>query len=125
MQYQCKPNAELENSFSKVMQRCSLTSLLQRYNMHNPKSNFFGPLISHLESFPHLRMGIQPFIYGHSYAFSTREKKWNRDITFYLFPILKTYESATLCLTQSYSPHTFLLLSHGLFLIICKINNAN
>ena len=29
LQCQCQPNAELENSFSKVMLRCSLTSLLQ------------------------------------------------------------------------------------------------
>ena len=54
--------------------------LMQRYNANTPKSNFFGCLISHLESFPHPWMGIQPFIYGHSGAFSTHEKKWNRDI---------------------------------------------
>ncbi len=29
MQSQCKPNAELENSFSKVLLRCSLTSRMQ------------------------------------------------------------------------------------------------
>jgi len=57
-------------------------------------------------------MDIQPFIYGHSGAFSTREKKWNRDKTFYLLPILKTYKVATFCLTPM--PHTthLLLLSH-------------
>ena len=72
----------------------------QRYNMHNPKSKFFGPLISHLEIFPHPKMGIQPFIYGHSGAFPTRKKKWNRDMTFYLMPILKMYEATTFFLTQ-------------------------
>ncbi|CDE86374.1 unknown [Prevotella sp. CAG:891] len=56
------------------MLRCRLTSLLQRYNMHNTKSNSFGPLISHLEIFPHSKMGIQPFIYGHSGSFFTRKK---------------------------------------------------
>ena len=99
LQCQCKPNAELENSFSKAMLRCSLTSLLQRYNAHTPKSKFFRRLISHHESFPHPKIGIEPFIYGHFRAFSTREKKWNRDITFYLMLIIKTYEAAMLCLT--------------------------
>ena len=51
LQCQCKPNAELENSFSKAMLRCSLTSLLQRYNAHTPKSKFFRRLISHHEKF--------------------------------------------------------------------------
>ena len=69
-QCQCKPNAELENSFSKVMLRCSLTSRQQRYNTRIPKPQFFDSLISHLESFLHLRMSIQPFIYGYSCAFS-------------------------------------------------------
>ena len=55
----------------------------QRYNTKISKSKFFCCLISHLESFPQLWMGIQPFIYGHSGAFSTREKKWNRDISFW------------------------------------------
>ena len=100
LQCQCKPNAELENSFSKAMLRCSLTSLLQRYNAHTPKkSKFFRRLISHHESFPHPKIGIEPFIYGHFREFSTREKKWNRDITFYLMLIIKTYEAAMLCLT--------------------------
>ena len=99
LQCQCKPNAELENSFSKAMLRCSLTSLLQRYNAHTPKSKFFRRLISHHENFPHPKIGIEPFIYGHFRAFSTREKKWNRDITFYLMLIIKTYEAAMLCLT--------------------------
>ena len=80
----------------------------QRYNKYNPKSKFLGHLISQLESLPHLRMDIQPFIYGHFSAFSTREKKWNRDITFYLLPILKTYEATTFCLTQMLQPpHLF------------------
>ena len=101
-QCQCKPNAEPENSFSKVMLRCSLTSpkamsvqtecktwkhvskvmlrcsltsRQQRYNIHNPKSKFFVHLISHLESFPNRRMSIQPFVYRHSGAFFTRKKK--------------------------------------------------
>ena len=88
-----------ESLLSKAMLRCSLTSLLQRYNAHTPKSKFFRRLISHHESFPHPKIGIEPFIYGHFRAFSTREKKWNRDITFYLMLIIKTYEAAMLCLT--------------------------
>ena len=47
-------------------------------------------------------------IYGHSDAFSIHKK--NRDIKFYPFSILKTYEAAALCLTQMLQPHTFLLL---------------
>ena len=88
-----------ESLLSKAMLRCSLTSLLQRYNAHTPKSKFFRRLISHHENFPHPKIGIEPFIYGHFRAFSTREKKWNRDITFYLMLIIKTYEAAMLCLT--------------------------
>ena len=108
MQCQCQPNAELENLFSKVLLRCSLTSRMQRYNMHNPKSKFFRCLISHLESFSDLRMCIQPFIYGHFGAFFILEKKWNRDIIFYLLTIIKTYETVTFCLTQiPQSPHLF------------------
>jgi len=42
--------------------------------MHNPKSNFFRRLISHLENFTRSKMGIKPFIYGLSDAFSDREK---------------------------------------------------
>gem|GEM_PF-1953421 len=64
-----------ESWLSKAMLRCSLTSRMQRYNMHNPKSKFFDLLISHLESFPDLRMCIQPFIYGHFGAFFILEKK--------------------------------------------------
>ena len=64
-----------ESWLSKAMLRYSLTSRMQRYNMHTPKSKFFDRLISQLESFPHSPIGIQPFIYGHSGAFSTREKK--------------------------------------------------
>jgi hypothetical protein len=52
------------------MLRCSLTSRQQRYNTRIPKPQFFDSLISHLESFLHLRMSIQPFIYGYSCAFS-------------------------------------------------------
>ena len=81
----------------------------QRYNTRSPKSKFFGLLISHLESFPHPKIGIQPFIYGLSRAFSTREKKWNRDITFYLFPIHKTYEAATFGLIQILLPPNFFI----------------
>ena len=64
-----------ESWLSKAMLRCSLTSRMQRYNMHNPKSKFFRCLISHLESFSDLRMCIQPFIYGHFGAFFILEKK--------------------------------------------------
>ena len=92
-----------ESWLSKAMLRCSLTSpkamsvqtecratragsqklcwgaawlrRRQRYNMHNPKSNFFRRLISHLENFTRSKMGIKPFIYGLSDAFSDREKK--------------------------------------------------
>ena len=64
-----------ESWLSKAMLRYSLTSRMQRYNMHTPKSKFFRNLISHLEIFLHLQMSILPFIYGHSGAFSTREKK--------------------------------------------------
>ena len=81
---------------------------VQRYNMYTAKSKFFGPLISHLESFPHPKIGIQPFIHGLSRAFSTHEKKWNRDITFYLIPIIKTYETVTFFLTPMLlPPHLF------------------
>ena len=80
----------------------------QRYNTSIPFSKFFRCLISHLESLPHLWIGIQPFTYGHSCAFSTREKKWNRDITFYLMPIIKTYEAATFDLPPMLQPpHLF------------------
>ena len=101
-----------ESWLSRAMLRCSLTSRQQRYNTSIPFSKFFRCLISHLESLPHLRIGIQPFIYGHSCAFSTREKKRNRDITFYPMPMLKTYEAATFCLPQCHL-HTFLLLIHA------------
>ena len=81
---------------------------VQRYNMYTAKSKFFDPLISHLESFPHPKIGIQPFIYGLSRAFSTREKKWNRDITCYRMPIHKTYETVTFFLTPMLlPPHLF------------------
>ena len=88
-QSQCKPNAELENSFSKAMLRCSLTSLLQRYNTYTPKSNFLSHLISHLQSYPHPQMDVQAFIYRHSGAFSTHSKKWNRDTFFYLLGFIQ------------------------------------
>ena len=126
-QCQCKPNAErwelalksyaevqpdfavgnvsanrmqnLKTCFRKLCWGAAWLRCKQRYNMHNPKSKFLGLLISHLESFPALRMCIQPFIYGHFGAFFIREKKWNRDITFYLLMILKTYEAATFYFT--------------------------
>jgi len=71
-----------ESLLSKAMLRCSLTSLLQRYNAHTPKSKFFRRLISHHESFPHPKIGIEPFIYGHFRAFSTREKKMKSGYNF-------------------------------------------
>ena len=89
-------NAEWINKsnlfFHLLRLRCSLTSLQQRYNTHPPKSKFFGHLISHLRSFPHLRMCLQPFVYGRSRAFSTIAKKWNRDIIFSPTLINKPYE---------------------------------
>ena len=71
-----------ESLLSKAMLRCSLTPLLQRYNAHTPKSKFFRRLISHHESFPHPKIGIEPFIYGHFRAFSTREKKMKSGYNF-------------------------------------------
>ncbi|CDE87014.1 unknown [Prevotella sp. CAG:891] len=72
-------------------------------------------------------MGIQPFIYGHSGAFSTHEKNeigiflqlfpmFNmyaaRVFSRYRMPIHKTYEAATFDLPKMLLPsHTFLLLS--------------
>ena len=94
LQCQCQPNAELENSFSKVMLRCSLTSLLQRYNRHPPKSKFFRRLISHLKSFPHPKTFVYPFVYGHFGTFSTPRKKWNRDISILPVSLIQMYQSA-------------------------------
>ena len=74
-QCQCKPNAELENSFSKVMLRCSLTSRMQRYNLNTPKSKFFRHLISHPYFFKQLYKAPNPFIYKHFRAFLKRKKK--------------------------------------------------
>ena len=39
------------------------------------------------------------------------QKKWNRDITFYLMPISKTYEASSFCLSQMLRTNAFLLLS--------------
>ena len=76
LQSHCKPNAELSKlacmSYAEVKPDFAVgkdTTSTTR----NP--NFLGHLISQLESLPHLRMDIQPFIYGHFSAFSTREKK--------------------------------------------------
>ena len=74
-QSQCKPNAERRELALKSYAEVQPDFAMQRYNMYTAKSKFFGPLISHLESFPHPKIGIQPFIHGLSRAFSTREKK--------------------------------------------------
>ncbi len=74
---------------------------VQRYNPNPPKSKFFQYLISHLEFFAQQKTARNPFIYGHFRAFFKHEKKWNRDITFYLIPIIKTYE------TQTFIPQSF------------------
>ncbi len=75
MQSQCKPNAELKK---KLVFLCTAEVqpdfATQRYKAKVPFSKFFDSLISHLESFPHPKIGIQPFIYGLSRVFSTREK---------------------------------------------------
>ena len=108
MQSQCKPNAERRELALKSYAEVQPDFAMQRYKAKVPKSKFFRHLISHLESFLYLRMGIQPFIYGLFRAFFTREKKWNRDITFYLMPIIKTYEAATFDLTPMLQPpHLF------------------
>ena len=54
-------------------------------------------------------MGNQPLSTGIPVRYS-HAKKWNRDTTFYLLLILKTYETATFTLLKCQSPHTFLLL---------------
>ena len=72
---QCKPNAERRELALKSYAEVKPDFAKQRYNMYTAKSKFFGPLISHLESFPHPKIGIQPFIHGLSRAFSTHEKK--------------------------------------------------
>ena len=55
--------------------RYSAPLRLQRYNINLPNSKYFRHLISHLENFTRSKMGIKPFIYGLSDAFSNREKK--------------------------------------------------
>ena len=72
---QCKPNAERRELALKSYAEVQPDFAMQRYNMYTAKSKFFGPLISHLESFPHPKIGILPFIHGLSRAFSTHEKK--------------------------------------------------
>ena len=71
----CKPNAERRELALKSYAEVKPDFAMQRYNMYTAKSKFFDPLISHLESFPHPKIGIQPFIHGLSRAFSTHEKK--------------------------------------------------
>ena len=107
-QSQCKPNAERRELALKSYAEVQPDFAMQRYKAKVPKSKYFRHLISHLESLLYHRMGIQPFIYGLFRAFFTREKKWNRDITFYLMPIIKTYEAATFDLTPMLQPpHLF------------------
>ena len=65
----------LKTRFQKLCWDAAFIWLMQKYNANTPKSKFFGLLISHFESFPHPKIGIQPLIYGLSRAFSTREKK--------------------------------------------------
>ena len=71
---------------------------------HRPKC----PLISHLKSFPTSPNGkLALYLREFRCVIHTR-KKWNRDITFYLLLILKTYETATFYFTQmSKPPHLF------------------
>ena len=71
---------------------------------HRPKCS----LISHLKSFPTSPNGkLALYLREFRCVIHTR-KKWNRDITFYLLLILKTYEIATFYFTQmSKPPHLF------------------
>ena len=73
-QCQCKPNAERRELALKSYAEVQPDFATQRYKAKVPFSKFFDSLISHLESFPHPKIGIQPFIYGLSRVFSTREK---------------------------------------------------
>ncbi len=73
-QCQCKPNAERRELALKSYAEVQPDFATQRYKAKVPFSKFFDSLISHLESFPHPKIGIKPFIYGLSRVFSTREK---------------------------------------------------
>ena len=73
-QCQCQPNAERRELALKSYAEVQPDFATQRYKAKVPFSKFFDSLISHLESFPHPKIGIQPFIYGLSRVFSTREK---------------------------------------------------
>ena len=113
-QCQCKPNAEPENSFSKVMLRCSLTSpkamsvqtecktwklVFKSYAEVQP--DFATAKIQHTQ--PEIQIFCSPIPVHFSHA-----KKWNRDITFHLLPIIKTYEAATFFLNPMLQPtHLF------------------
>ena len=72
---------------------------------HRP--HFLRPLILHLESFPHLRMGIYPFIYRNSGAFSTHEKN---EIGIYYFiycRFSKRTKQQRFAAPKYYTPHLF------------------
>ena len=138
-QCQCKPNvelwelalksyAEVQPDFAKTMSvqtECRTWKLVfesyaevqpdfakQRYNIVTSESKFFDPLISHLESFPHLRMSIQPFVYRHSDAFSTREKKLKLGYNFLSLADSQNVRSSNALPHPNVTSHTFLLLSH-------------
>ncbi len=63
-----------ESWLSKAMLRYSLTSRMQRYNMHTPESKFFRNLISHPDFFSSSKNVLVPFIYGHFEAFFAHKK---------------------------------------------------
>ncbi len=63
-----------ESWLSKAMLRYSLTSRMQRYNMHTPKSKFFRSLISHPDFFSSSKNVLVPFIYGHFETFFAHKK---------------------------------------------------
>ena len=134
-QCQCKPNAEPENSFSKVMLRCSLTSpkamsvqtecktwkhVFKSYAEMQPY--FATAKIQHTQ--PEIQICCSPNIAPRKFSKPSNEhpalclqafrcifhtqKKWNRDITFHLLPIIKTYEAATFFLNPMLQPtHLF------------------
>ena len=134
-QCQCKPNAEPENSFSKVMLRCSLTSpkamsvqtecktwkhVFKSYAEMQPY--FATAKIQHTQ--PEIQIFCSPNIAPRKFSKPSNEhpalclqvfrcifhtqKKWNRDITFHLLPIIKTYEAATFFLNPMLQPtHLF------------------
>ena len=60
--------------FSSVKLRCSLTSRMQRYNMHTPKSKFFRNLISHPDFFLPRKTSLSPLFTGISKHFSRTKK---------------------------------------------------